>query len=150
MSRLIGAAVALIALAAVYYFAFYQEPTPTEQLDTAAQDAGDAVQDAASGLGEAVSDAAQSVTETINDSAAALADGAGSLQEQGQALIQQLQDEGLLTQAEFDYDAIVTKVEASPLVQVVKDQVIAILGEIREAPEQFDAGMDKLKALFQG
>ncbi|MFA3915709.1 hypothetical protein [Ruegeria hyattellae] len=176
MSRLIGVVVVLAALAAVYYFTIYQEPTPTEQLETAAQDAGDAVQDAASALGEAVSDSAQSlteqagdtvaaiqeqgaqaledasgaVTESINNSTSAVADGAAGLQQQGQELIKNLQDEGLLTEAGFDYDKVVSQVEASPLVQVVKDQFIAIVGEIRDAPEQFDAGLDKLKALFQG
>lgn len=74
MSRLL----LIVAIAAIgagaYYFATQPEPTPGEQLQQAAEDAGDAVSEAASAVQEAASDAVNTATEQASEAASSIAD----------------------------------------------------------------------------
>lgn len=165
MSRLLGAVAIIIVIVLLY--AFLSNPSPnsgnltgttapeiTEQASSTSESAADQAGDAVASLQEqgeqALETATEAVTDTVDETTAALGDGADALRAQGAALIQKLEENGLLTQDGFDYQQIATMIDNSPLAQATKDSVMAILVEIRDAPEQFDAGLKKLQDLFQG
>lgn len=72
MSRLLLiVAIAVVGFGA-YYFATKPEPTPAEQLQSAAEDASEAVGEAASAVQEAASDAVDAATEQASEAASSL------------------------------------------------------------------------------
>ncbi len=149
MSRtiLLGAAIAAIG-AGVYFYLNQPEPTPAEQLQSAAKDAGDAVSDAVQSVAEQASDA----TEQAGQAAADLANQAGeevaALATQGQDLLNSWIEEGTLTVQNFDYDAMVASIEESALAQDLQTQAIAILDEIKASPDLIVEKLQELRALL--
>lgn len=151
----------IIVIAAIgiggYYYLNQPEPTPSEQLQSAAEDAGEAVNEAASAAQEAAtealnsatdqaSEAASSLTEQAAEAASSVADQASdvatqagdevaSLAGQGQELLNTWVQEGMMTAQQFDYDKMVASVQDSALTQDIKTQVIQILNDIKAAPE---------------
>lgn len=169
MSRTILFGVIIAALGAgIYYFLSQPEPTPAEQLQSAAQDAGDAVSDAAEAATEQASEAASSVAEQaadvaeqagqaatdLADQASDAAEQAGeevaALANQGQELITSWIEDGALTMQNFDYDAMVASVQESGLAQDVKTQVIQILDDIKASPETIATKIQELRDLLAG
>ncbi|WP_171121415.1 MULTISPECIES: hypothetical protein [unclassified Ruegeria] len=151
MSRTIVLGVVVAAIGAgIYYYLNQPEPTPAERLQSAAQDAGDAVSDAVESVTEQASDA----TDQAGQAAADLANQAGeevaALAEQGQDLLNSWIEEGTLTVQNFDYDAMVASVQDSALAQDMKTKAISILDEIKASPELFAAKLQELQALLQG
>ncbi len=74
MSRLIIIlAIAIIGVGA-YYFVTKPEPTPAEQLQSAAEDASEAVGEAATAVQEAASDAVDAATDQASEAASSLTD----------------------------------------------------------------------------
>ncbi len=149
MSRtiLLGAAIAAIG-AGVYFYLNQPEPTPAEQLQSAAKEAGDAVSDAVQSVAEQASDA----TEQAGQAAADLANQAGeevaALATQGQDLLNSWIEEGTLTVQNFDYDAMVASIEESALAQDLQTQAIAILDEIKASPDLIAEKLQELRALL--
>ncbi len=171
MSRtlIIGIAIAAIG-AGAYYILNHPEPTPAEQLQSAAEDAADAASEAASAAQDAANEALQNATEqaseaasSISDQAAELAEQAGqtatdladqageqvaSLSSEGQELLSSWIEEGALTLQNFDYDKMVAAVQESTLTQDVKTQAIKILDEIKASPETIALKIQELQQLF--
>ena len=171
MSRILVIAVLLAAAgASAYYILTRPEPTPAERLENAAQEAGDAVGEAAQAVTEAASEAVQNATQQANEAASSVSQQASdaadqasaavdtaaqaaneqiaALGDQGNALIQSWQDSGILTEAGFDYDKMMTAVQASPLTESVKAEAATILADIKAAPDTFAEKFEELKKLL--
>lgn len=166
MSRILLIAVIAAIGIGGYYYLNQPEPTPAEQLQSAAEDAGEAVNEAASAAQEAATEAldsaadqageaASSLTEQAAEAASSVADQASdavtqagdevaSLAGQGQELLNTWVQEGMLTAQQFDYDKMVASVQDSALTQDIKTQVIQILDDIKAAP---DTALTKLQDL---
>ncbi|MCG7518332.1 hypothetical protein [Ruegeria sp. Ofav3-42] len=162
MSRTILLAVFVAAIGAgIYYYLNQPEPTPAEQLQSAAQDAGDAVNEAVDAATEQVNEAASSVAdqasqaaEQAGQAATDLANQAGdqvaSLAGQGQDLVNTWIEQGSLNVQNFDYDAMVASVQNSDLAQDLKDQAIKILDEIKASPQLIGEKIEELRTLLSG
>jgi len=162
MSRTILLAVVIAAIGAGFYYYFTQpEPTPAEQLQSAAQDAGDAVNEAANAVADQASEAASSIAEQASDAAdqagqtaTDLANPAGeevaSLANQGQDLVNSWLEDGSLTLENFDYDTMVASVQESSLAQDIKTQAIQILDDIKASPDTIATKFQELRDLLTG
>lgn len=170
MSRLILVAVIAVLGVGAYLYLNQPEPTPAEKLESAAQQAGEAIGDAATAVTEAAeqalseagdqaSDAASSVvdqaTETAEQAGQAATDLANqtsdqvaALTAQGSELINTWVQEGMLTGDQFDYDKMVDQVRNSQLSQDIQTKVIAILDEIKVAPETAALKLQELRSLL--
>lgn len=162
MSRTILLAVFVAAIGAgIYYYLNQPEPTPAEQLQSAAQDAGDAVNEAVDAATEQVNEAASSVADqasqaaeqagqTATDLANQAGDQVASLASQGQDLVNTWIEQGSLSVQNFDYDAMVTSVQNSDLTQDLKDQAVKILDDIKASPQLIAEKIEELRALLSG
>ncbi|WP_170760601.1 hypothetical protein [Ruegeria lacuscaerulensis] len=180
MSRTILLAVVIAAVGAgIYYYVSQPEPTPAEQLQSAAQDAGDAVSEAADAATDQAAEAASSISEQASDvaeqagqAATDLADQASdaaeqagqtatdltnqageevaSLANQGQDLFNSWIADGALTLDNFDYDTMVAAVQESTLAQDLKTQAIQILDDIKASPETIAVKIQELRDLMTG
>lgn len=162
MSRTILIAVIIAGLGAGTYFYLNQpEPTPTEQLQSAAQEAGDAVNDAveatteqaneaASSIATQASDAAEQAADTATDLANQAGDEVAALAGQGQDLINSWIQDGALTVQNFDYDTMVASIQESTLAQDIKTQAIQILDDIKASPQTIVAKIEELRTLLNG
>jgi polyhydroxyalkanoate synthesis regulator phasin len=177
MSKILAVIVVAVIGAGAYYYLNQPEPTPAEQLQSAAEEASDAVSatqeaasdaassiteqasEAASAVQDAASDAVDNVSEQAADAAAALseqatdaAESAGdqvaALTSQGQELFNTWLQDGMLTAQQFDYDAMVASVQDSTLSDTVKTQAIAIFDKIKASPETLVAEIQKLRTLL--
>ncbi|SDW42686.1 hypothetical protein SAMN05444358_101788 [Ruegeria halocynthiae] len=74
MSRLLLIVAIAVVGAGAYYFATKPDPTPAEQLQSAAEEASEAVGEAASAVQEAASDAVDAATEQASEAASSVAD----------------------------------------------------------------------------
>ncbi|WP_299660294.1 hypothetical protein [uncultured Ruegeria sp.] len=74
MSRLLLIVAIAVIGAGAYYFATKPDPTPAEQLQSAAEDASDAVGEAASAVQEAATEAVDAATEQASEAASSVAD----------------------------------------------------------------------------
>lgn len=72
MSRLLLIVAIAVIGAGAYYFSTKPDPTPAEQLQSAAEDASDAVGEAASAVQEAASDAVDAATDQASEAASSL------------------------------------------------------------------------------
>ncbi len=159
MSRLILiAAIAVLGVGAYLYMS-QPEPTPAEKLQSAAQDAGEAVSEAATAAQEAASTALSAVSgqateaaDQAGQAATDLANQAGdqvaALSDQGQQLFDTWIRDGMLTADQFDYDKMVDAVRNSQLSQDVQAQIIKILDEIKTAPETAALKLQDLRNLM--
>jgi len=162
MSRTILLAVVVAGIGAgIYYYLTQPEPTPAEQLQSAAEDAGDAVNEAAQGITEQATEAASSIAEQATDAAEQtgqaatdLANQAGeevaALTNQGQDLMNSWVEDGALTLQNFDYDTMVASVQESNLAQDIKTQAIQILDDIKASPETIAVKIQELQQLLSG
>ncbi|WP_170413121.1 hypothetical protein [Ruegeria atlantica] len=162
MSRTLILAVIVAGLGAgIYYYLNQSEPTPAEQLQSAAQEAGEAVNDAANAATEQASEAASSIAdqateaaEQAGQAATDLANQAGdqvaSLANQGQELMNSWIEDGTLSVQNFDYDAIVASVQESQLSQDLKTQALGILDEIKASPQLIAQKIEELRVLLTG
>ncbi|WP_170790947.1 hypothetical protein [Ruegeria lacuscaerulensis] len=91
-------------------------------------------------------------SETIGETASQLVDQAGQevavLANQGQDLMNQWIEEGMLTVQNFDYDTLMASVQDSDLAQDIKTQATAILEEIKASPETLAAKIQELRELL--
>ncbi|NOD33890.1 MULTISPECIES: hypothetical protein [unclassified Ruegeria] len=171
MSRTLILAV-IIAVFGVggYYYLNQPEPTPAERLQTAAEEAGDALADAASDAQDAVADAVDTATEQASEAAASVADQAAeaassvadqaseaaqqagdqvaALTDQGQELLNSWIQEGKLNPANFDYDGIMASLEESTLAADLKKQAIQIVNDIKASPETIAQKIQELTNLL--
>ncbi|NOD63303.1 MULTISPECIES: hypothetical protein [unclassified Ruegeria] len=164
----------IIVLAAIgvggYYYLNQPEPTPAERLQSAAEDASDALADAATAAQDAASDAvdaateqaseaASSLTEQASEAASSVADQASeaaqqasdqvaALTGQGQELLNSWIAEGKLNPANFDYDGIMTSLEESTLAADLKEQAIKIVNDIKASPETIAQKIQELTNLL--
>ncbi|WP_109311528.1 MULTISPECIES: hypothetical protein [Ruegeria] len=162
MSRTLILAVIVAGLGAgAYYYLNQPEPTPAESLQSAAQDAGAAVNDAVDAATEQASEAASSIAdqateaaEQAGQAATDLADQAGdqvaSLANQGQDLLNSWIEEGTLSVQNFDYDAMVASVQDSQLSQDLKTKALGILDEIKASPQLIAQKIEELRTLLTG
>ncbi len=162
MSRTILLAVVIAAVGAgIYYYISQPEPTPAEQVQSAAQDAGDAVSEAAGAVTDQANEAASSIAEQASDvaeqagqTATDLANQAGeevaSLANQGQDLFNSWIEDGALALQNFDYDTMVAAVQESTLTQDIKTQAIQILDDIKASPETIATKIQELRDLLVG
>lgn len=159
MSRLMIFLVLVLMAVGAYFLVTRPEPTPSEQLQSAAEDVGEAVSEAASSVQDAANDAADAVTEQASDAASSVADQAteaasdagdqvATAVEQGQDLLATWIEEGKLTAQQFDYDAMVSSVQDSALSQEIKTQAVAILDDIKAAPETLVVKISELRTLL--
>lgn len=160
MSRTLILAVIVAGLGAgIYYYLNQPEPTPAERLQSAAQEAGEAVNDAVDAATEQANEAASSITEQATEAAEQagqaatdLANQAGdqvaSLATQGQDLVNTWIEEGTLSVQNFDYDAIVASVQDSQLSQDLKTQALNILDEIKASPQLIAEKIEELRTLL--
>ncbi|UAB90412.1 hypothetical protein I5192_07060 [Ruegeria sp. SCSIO 43209] len=74
MSRLLLIVAIAVIGGGAYYFATKPEPTPAEQLQSAAEDASEAVGEAASAIQEGAADAVEAATEQASEAASSIAD----------------------------------------------------------------------------
>lgn len=162
MSRTLILAVIVAGLGAgAYYYLNQPEPTPAEQLQSAAQEAGEAVNDAVEAATEQASEAASSIADQANEAAEQagqaatdLANQAGdqvaALANQGQDLLNSWIEEGTLSVQNFDYDAMVTSVQDSQLSQDLKTKALGILDEIKASPQLIAQKIEELRVLLTG
>ena len=136
----IGAGVvAVIAIIAFVALREEPEPTPGEKLDSALQEIGTAVDDAAKDVEEAKEEASEALSESVEEMNAKLA-----------KLQSDIEDSEVFTEEGFDFDKAVEIVRASDLEPETQDELIDILEEIRDAPENFDAKMAEFSAALSG
>ncbi|WP_170463725.1 hypothetical protein [Ruegeria arenilitoris] len=160
MSRTLILAVIVAGLGAgIYYYLNQPEPTPAERLQSAAQEAGEAVNDAVDAATEQANEAASSITEqateaaeqagqAATDLANQASDQVASLATQGQDLVNSWIEEGTLSVQNFDYDAIVASVQDSQLSQDLKTQALNILDEIKASPQLIAEKIEELRTLL--
>lgn len=152
--------------AGAYYYLTQPEPTPAEKLQSAAEEAKEAVSDAvesiseqadqtgqaASELAEKVEQAASDLAEQAGQTASDLADHASeqvaALTTQGQALLQQWVEDGTLSVQNFDYDALVASVQESDLSETLKTRAVEILDQIKESPQVIAEKIQELQTLL--
>ena len=143
-------AVGLLGVAAVaIYFATRPEPTPTERLADAAEDAADAIQDAADEVSEAASEAGEAIgaeiEETTENMSAQMAEATAGLAEQvsgaseeTRAALSETVDSwratGIITDEGIDYDAATAAVAESDFSDETKSQMTSIIEFLRTAP----------------
>ncbi len=149
MSRtlVLGVLVAGIG-AGIYYYLTQPEPTPAEQLQSAAQDAGDAVSDAVESVAEQAANASDQVEQSATDLANQASEDVAALASQGQDLLNSWIEDGTLAVQNFDYDKMVASVKDSALTNDLKTRAIAILDEIKASPEVFAAKLEELRSLL--
>jgi len=170
MSRLILVAVIAVLGVGAYMYLNQPEPTPAEKLESAAQQASEAVNEAATAVTEAASQALSDATDQASEAASSAVEQAGeaadqasqtatdlanqagdqvaALAGQGQELFNSWVQEGMLTAEQFDYDKMVDAVQNSQLSQDIKAQVIKILDDIKAAPETAALKLQELRNLL--
>ncbi|WP_108858642.1 hypothetical protein [Ruegeria sp. Alg231-54] len=151
MSRTLILAVIVAGLGAgAYYYLNQPEPTPAESLQSAAQDAGAAVNDAVDAATEQASEAASSIADQATEAADQAGDQVASLANQGQDLLNSWIEEGTLSVQNFDYDAMVASVQDSQLSQDLKTKALGILDEIKASPQLIAQKIEELRTLLTG
>lgn len=160
MNKTILVAVAVIAAAALIFALTRPEPTPTERLSDAVQEAGDAAQDAVEELSTAVEDTVEAVqkeaetkAEEIQNSAseamgsisAELEAASENTRKELDALIQDWKDTGIVTDAGIDFEAAINAVNELDIDVATKTGVNKILAFVRDLPGEAKAKLETLE-----
>lgn len=129
MSRLILIVVIAVIGIGAYYYVNQPEQTPAEKIQSAAEDASDAVGEAASAAQEAASDALNSATEQASEAASSIADQANAAAEQAGQAATDLANQASDTATDLANQATDT---ATDLANQAGDQVAALTGQGQE------------------
>lgn len=129
------------------------EPTPGERLNEAMEDAGDALKDATDAVSDSVKDVSDQVSDGVQNATAEVAE---TISEQSEAfrneadrLITAWEETGILTEDGYNHANAVKTIEESSLDGETKDQILTILQQINEAPDQFQQKIAEIKAILE-
>ena len=152
-----------VAIAAVYALT-RPEPTPSEKLAEAAQDAGEAAKDALDDLAGAADEAAtalrkevESKTEELQAEAESLAEAftaelseqSAKAQEEMEKLQKDWRATGIVTDDGIDFNAAIAAIEKSDLDDDSKKQLTAVIEFLRDTPGEAKAKLDAFEATME-
>ncbi len=116
------------------------EPTPTERLGDAMENAGDALRDAGAAISDGVQDIQEEVASNLTSASAELSEMVANSTEKMSAeaatLVKAWQEAEIFTEEGFNFDNAIKAVEDSSLEGQKKDRIATLLHDIRDAPEK--------------
>lgn len=150
MSKTVIAAIFGVCVgAAAIYWLNQPEPTSGERLNKAVEDAGDALQDATEAVSDglkAISDDAQSAAADVAESVSRRSD---AFRNEANRLITAWEETGILTEDGYNHENAVETIEESSLDGETKDQILTILQQIKEAPDQFQQKIAEIREILE-
>ncbi|MCV6823900.1 MULTISPECIES: hypothetical protein [Halocynthiibacter] len=153
MKVILGIVIGAAVVGGVYYWQTKPEPTPAERIEKALNDAGDAAKEAQEALKDGATMAGKDLQAKMEETAAEFAESIGMTVEQMSAevtgLVEKWEQEGILTENGFDYNKATDAVNDSTLAQDTKDQIDALLEQIRDTPEVFEQKWKEIGALLK-
>lgn len=153
MKVILGVVIGAAIVGGIIFWQNRPEPTPAERFEKAINDAGDAMSEAQDALKDGAAAAGKDFQSRMEEAAAGVAESLGLTIEEMSAevtgLVDKWQQEGILTENGFDYDKATEAVSESDLAKNTKDQLNAMLAQIRETPEVFEQKWQEIGALLQ-
>lgn len=127
-----------VAVAAIIYAVSRPEPTPTERLSDALQEASDAVEETVGDMSSAMSEI---TTEITNSTAETLEEFSG--------LLQSWRETGIITESGVDFEAAAAEIRASDMDDAAKEQSLKLIELLRSAPEEANAQLRAIEEQFK-
>lgn len=139
--------------AALFFWLQQPEPTPEERLSEAVESAGDALKDAGEAISDSVEDSAEQITSDVPNAAADIAENlaaqATAFSNEADRLIAAWDETDILTDEGYNHDNAVKTIEESALDEGTKEQILALLQQIKESPEMLEEKVAEIREILE-
>ncbi|WIY24268.1 hypothetical protein [Parasedimentitalea psychrophila] len=153
MSKTIISVILAVCVGAALFFWFTKpEPTPGERLSEAVATAGDALQDAGEAISDSAAESAEQITSDVQAAAADIAEDvtaqATAFSNEAARIIAAWDETDILSADGYSHDNAVKAIKTSTLDDETKDQILALLQQIKDAPETLEQKAAEIREIL--